>query len=614
MKKGHFYFLIVLCCFKLTIGFAQKKITDTKNNESVKYTTAASIIGNPNYQAISYGGYRQNSRSVEPSIDDLKDDMKILSAMGIKIIRTYNTQLFPQTENLLQAIRQLKESNPDFEMYVMLGAWIECDGAYTDIKNHEIGNKKGNTAEINVAVKFANAYPDIIKIIAVGNEAMVHWASSYYVAPKVILDWVNYLQGLKKSGDLPKDVWITSSDNFASWGGGGLEYHNKDLEQLINAVDFVSMHTYPFHDTFYNSDFWLVPESEMQFTNQQKVDAAMLRARDYAIYQYQSVADYIKKIDTKKPLHIGETGWATMDNSIHGPKSSRATDEYKEKLFYDLMRDWTNKEKISCFYFEAFDENWKDYGNPSGSENHFGLITVEGKAKYAIWNLVDEGVFKDLTRNGKPITKTFDGDEKMILNSLLSPPSQNEVGISEIKTINTKNIQGEPITEEKYIIVHESIVPNQNNSATYPSVNLKINAWEGTCSIKMSKDGIIEVTTGTGSWWGCALEIKSGVGENLSNFKEGYLNFEIKGTTTSSFKIGFQTGVFAKGTQVNNTEIFKPNSNFAISSDWKSFSIPISKINNGANLSDVTGLLFLLGDSNFDVKQILIKNVYYSQK
>ena len=53
------------------------------------------------------------------------------------------------------------------------------------------------------------------------------------------------------------------------------------------------------------------------------------------------------------------------------------------------MRDWTNKDSISCFYFEAFDENWKDAGNPGGSENHFGLINLQGQAKYAIWDLVD---------------------------------------------------------------------------------------------------------------------------------------------------------------------------------------------------------------------------------
>ena len=67
------------------------------NNSNI---TAAEILGNPDYLAISYGGYRKNTRDVQPTIEELKDDMKILSAMGIRIIRTYNVHL-PQAENIL---------------------------------------------------------------------------------------------------------------------------------------------------------------------------------------------------------------------------------------------------------------------------------------------------------------------------------------------------------------------------------------------------------------------------------------------------------------------------------------------------------------------------------
>ena len=59
------------------------------------------------------------------------------------------------------------------------------------------------------------------------------------------------------------------------------------------------------------------------------------------------------------------------------------------------MREMVEKITASCFYFEAFDEQWKDAENPMGSENHFGLFTVDGKAKYALWNSVDKGVFLD---------------------------------------------------------------------------------------------------------------------------------------------------------------------------------------------------------------------------
>lgn len=389
--------------------------------------TAAEILGNPDYLAISYGGYREKSRDVQPTIAQLKEDMKILSAMGIKLLRTYNVH-HDEAANLLEAIRLLKEDDPDFEMYLMLGAWIDCQNAWTNLP-HRIRNKESerNATEIAKAVELAKQYPDIVKVIAVGNEAMVHWAWNYYVEPAIILKWVNHLQDKKKSGELPEDLWITSSDNFASWGGGGVEYHKADLNKLIEAVDFISMHTYPMHDTHYNPDFWGVPQEEESLSEFDKIESAMLRARDYAIMQYESVVSYMQNLGVDKPVHIGETGWATVSNEFYGDEGAKAIDEYKAARYYWLMREWTNKAEISCFYFEAFDEQWKDAANPAGSENHFGLINLKGQAKYALWDLVEDGIFEGLMRDGQPITKTFNGNKDSLMKTVKVPPAISEI-------------------------------------------------------------------------------------------------------------------------------------------------------------------------------------------
>jgi exo-beta-1,3-glucanase (GH17 family) len=382
--------------------------------------TAEKIIGNTKYQAICYGGYRTNSRDKEPTIAELKEDLRILSAMNIRMIRTYNVH-HQEAANLMKAISELKNENSNFEMYVMLGAWIDCKNAWTELApNHNVESER-NAVEIEEAVRLANQYPEIIKIIAVGNEAMVKWATNYYVQPSVIFKWVNHLQDLKKNEKLPKDLWITSSDNFASWGGGDAEYHVADLNKLIKAVDYISLHTYPMHDTHYHPVFWGTKANEEHLSEKEKIDTSMLRARDYAISQYKAVVSYMKSIGVDKPVHIGETGWATLDNHLYGDSGSKATDEYKSGLYYKLMRDWTNKEGISCFYFEAFDENWKDSKNPSGSENHFGLINLQSEAKFALWDLVDQDKFNGLTRNGKPITKSYKGNEKSLWLEVKTP-------------------------------------------------------------------------------------------------------------------------------------------------------------------------------------------------
>ncbi len=417
MKK---LLLILSICMMWSCNNSKTK--DTKQAEEKVQLTAKDIFGNPDYLAMSYGGYRYEDHGKEPTIDQLKEDLKLLAALNIKLLRTYKVHK-PQAINLLKAISELKEEDSSFEMYVMLGAWIDCKNAWTDGAPNHNEESAANEAQILVTAHLANKYPDIVKAIAVGNEAMVKWATTYYVEPWIILKWVKHLQDLKKEGKLPKDLWVTSSDNFASWGGGGEEYHVEDLNNLIKAVDFLSVHTYPMHDTHYQPEFWLNQEGLEGKTDMEKIEISMLRAKEYAMTQTSNVKKYMQSLGIDKPIHIGETGWASFSSGHYGTNGSKACDEYKEALYYQHMRDWTNEAGMSCFYFEGFDEPWKGGDNPGNSEKHFGLFTVDGKAKYVLWDEVDKGTFEGLTRNGNPITKTYGGDKEALMKDVEVPPT-----------------------------------------------------------------------------------------------------------------------------------------------------------------------------------------------
>ena len=122
------------------------------------------------------------SRDDGPTVEQLMDDVRILDAMGVKLLRTYNTSQFPQVERLLAAISRVKQADPDFEMYVMLGAWIDSKNAWTEAvwdagnnawvegtgPDHTQGDVANNTREIEAAVRLSNQYPHIVKAIAVG--------------------------------------------------------------------------------------------------------------------------------------------------------------------------------------------------------------------------------------------------------------------------------------------------------------------------------------------------------------------------------------------------------------------------------------------------------------
>jgi len=123
--------------------------------------TAAEILGNPEYQAISFGAYRETTREIQPTIPQLKEDLRILHAMGIRLLRTYNVH-YDETANLLRAIRMIREEDPEFEMYLMLGVWIDCKNAWTDeperIRDQE---SERNAVEIARAVEGCRQSPRV---------------------------------------------------------------------------------------------------------------------------------------------------------------------------------------------------------------------------------------------------------------------------------------------------------------------------------------------------------------------------------------------------------------------------------------------------------------------
>lgn len=389
--------------------------------EADKPSLAASdILGNPAYKAMSYSGWRTTSRaeSLCPTVEEIKEDLLLMEAMGVRLIRTYNTQLYPQTERILAAIKELKAVDPEFAMFVMLGAWIQCEGAYTDRAVHDREDLEQNKREIERAIALAAAYPEEIKIIAVGNEAMVHW-QPHHVVPGIIHKWVKVLMEARASGTLSPGLWITTSDNWAALGGE-VAYRSSALLALLQDLDFVSLHTYAFHDSYYYPSFVWADPAEAGLPPAEQHAMAVGRALAHQQSQVQAVRAYLREHGIQKAIHIGETGWATRDDSHYGDEGTRVANEFTSKLFHDALREWTEREGMSCFYFQAFDEPWKS-STPDGSESHFGLFTNEGLAKAVIWDLVDAGVFDGLGRNGNPVTKTFGGDSTKLSETVQAP-------------------------------------------------------------------------------------------------------------------------------------------------------------------------------------------------
>lgn len=320
--------------------------------------TANQILGNANYPAISYSGFRGNDRNTEPTIAQIKEDLGLIAGQGYKVIRTYDLQ-HDFAENVLQAISELKAADSNFEMYVFLGVWIECHGAWQQ-PNHDYINAEKASDEINEAIRLAGEYSDIIKVISVGNEAMVHWAYWYWVKPSEITKWVKHLKGCRTNGIISEDILITSDENYRAWGGDET-YHSQDLVDLIDAVDFLSVHTYPY---FSNEDL-------------AGGDDIISGSVNVAANQVQRVKDYLTSIGSDKPVHIGETGWATRSSDGYAEVANVAN----QSAYYSAIKAWGVENNMTVCLFSAFDETWKIHWDVNHSENNFGIFGLDRTLK-----------------------------------------------------------------------------------------------------------------------------------------------------------------------------------------------------------------------------------------
>lgn len=301
------------------------------------------------YNAVAYSGFRSGQHpdrgngAKNPGDAEILEDLQILSRdTNFPLIRLYDSQ-----ENSETVLKLIKENKIDIR--VMLGAWLDaevsnhegCPWLNSPIPQEELEkNKIKNHDEINRVIRLANQYKDIIIAVNVGNEALVSWNDHMVSLDSVIA----YVRKVKNS--IAQKV--TVADNYDWWAKHGTE--------LARELDFIGVHTYPAWEG-------------------KTVDEAM----PFMIANIETV----KKTLPEATIVIAEAGWATVASEF----ADRASEDNQLKYYNDLLA-WAEKMHITTFFFEAFDEDWKgDPNNPSGAEKHWGIFTVDRKAKKVMHKL-----------------------------------------------------------------------------------------------------------------------------------------------------------------------------------------------------------------------------------
>jgi exo-beta-1,3-glucanase (GH17 family) len=284
-------------------------------------------IGN----GISYGAYRDGEGPDKGSLtsrEHILEDLQLIADRW-NLIRLYAADR--QSRNILDVIR-----DNGLPIRVMQGAWLS--GHQSDAQNR---------AQIDELIELANAFPDIIVAVNVGNEIFVDWSGHRVEDMDKV---VGYIRDVRSKITQP----VTVSDDYSFW--------NKDHARRIAAeVDFIGLHAYA---------FW----------NNKRLSAAMSWTE--SVY---------RAIQTRYPDHLvvyTETGWPTSrihDTTSYEGRLIGEAGEDEQKIFFDQYDAWVNDNRVISFYFEAFDEKWKggfDGNNPMDkAEKHWGVYRADRTPK-----------------------------------------------------------------------------------------------------------------------------------------------------------------------------------------------------------------------------------------
>lgn len=292
----------------------------------------------PVAKAICYSGFRDGQQPgvSSPSYEEVKEDLLLLQPHW-KYLRLYDCDEHART--VLDVI-----GNEGMDFKLMMGAYIEAEmnnfgcpwgGGMYDEEQLE-ANVNMNDKKIQRLIEWANEFPEIIFSSSVGNEACVDWTDHYVPVSRV----VEFAKEVKKHTKQP----VTFCENYVPW-------LNK-LKPLVEVVDFISIHTYP---------VW-----EYKHIHE---------AIDYTSENYYAVAN----LYPGKPVVITEAGWATNSNG-RGIHPEHVNEENQKNYYEDLMQ-WSDKNKILTFFFEAFDESWKGSAQPLDPEKHWGVYYKNRKPK-----------------------------------------------------------------------------------------------------------------------------------------------------------------------------------------------------------------------------------------
>lgn len=257
-----------------------------------------------------------------PTVAQMDSDLQLLGE------KTHSIRTYASAEGTLPAIPELARK---YGLKMIQGAWLSAEAPKNQI-------------EIDELIRSANANPDVVKRVMVGNEVLLRKDLSAE-------ELINYIREVKKSVKQPvsyADVWSIYLQH----------------PELIKEVDFVTIHILP---------YW----------EDEPIPVEVAPAHIERIYkQIQSLVD---SISPGKAILIGESGWPS-EGRQRGDAIPSVVNAAK---FIRSLIKVANANHFDYNIVEATNQSWKSFQEGVVGAN-WGLFSVNREEVYPLTGKVYE--------------------------------------------------------------------------------------------------------------------------------------------------------------------------------------------------------------------------------
>ncbi|MFO0995829.1 MAG: glycosyl hydrolase family 17 protein [Alphaproteobacteria bacterium] len=272
-------------------------------------------------RCVSYAPFKGDQTPADPDLiipaAQIEADLKVLAAR-FDCVRTYSVA------NGLDEVPAIAEK---VGLKVLQGAWIGRDAVR-------------NATEIATAVELAQAHPNTVRALVIGNETLLRRELP-----------AEQLGALLRAAKADSPVPVTYADVWEFWLRNA---------SLADSVDFVTIHILP---------YW------------EDIPIGI----DHAVDHVRAILAKVKGTFGEKPLLIGETGWPSAGRQ-RGPATPSLVNQAR---FIRGVVAFAETNGVDYNVIEAFDQPWKR-GQEGTVGGYWGLYDESRAPKFGFTGPVQE--------------------------------------------------------------------------------------------------------------------------------------------------------------------------------------------------------------------------------